>query len=301
MLQLTFGRTPCPFEWNIFSENICDLADAILHGNSWDPATLHAKCQELVPPFHLLDDAVPFTAGLKQVVHIPIDPCGTSDIYIDDFIHATVHLDDINNSFWCKCATLLAIDCCSCPKHPHEPIPWEDMEACNKLSAKAGLKEEKIILGWKLDTRGLIVSLPTNKFVAWTKIINLTLETGSTMAKELDSIIGRLGHLGLALLTIYHFLSRLRDLQFRAPHRQKIPLTAECTNNLRLMINIITMAHKGISMNAIVYAYQHKSTNPTHAPQGWEGTAAATLLGTTTSLLSYNFKPPTTSWNTWLQ
>ncbi len=42
--------------------------------------------------------------------------------------------------------------------------------------------------------------LPTNKFIAWTKIINSTLETGSMMAKELDSIIGCLGHLGLQLI-----------------------------------------------------------------------------------------------------
>jgi hypothetical protein len=211
MLWLTFGGTPCPFEWNIFLESIRDLADAILHDNSWDPATLHAQCQELVPPLHLLNNAAPFAVGLEQVVHIPIDPRGTSHIYIDDFIQVTVHLDNTNNSFRCKHATLLAMDCCSRPKHPHKPIPWEDMEARNKLSAKAGLKEEKIaLLGWKLGTRWLIMSLPTKKFIAWTKIINSTLETGSTMAKEPDSIIPCLGHLGLALLTIYHFLSHLQ-------------------------------------------------------------------------------------------
>jgi hypothetical protein len=96
------------------------------------------------------------------------------------------------------------------------------MDARNKPSAKAGLEGEKIVLGWKLNTRWLIVSLPTNKFVAWTKIINPTLETGNRMAKELESIIRRLGHLGLALLTIYHFLSRLRDLQVHAWHRRGI-------------------------------------------------------------------------------
>jgi hypothetical protein len=226
MLWLTFGRTPCPFKWNIFSESKPDLADAILHNNNWDPATLHAKCQHQVPPLHLLNGAIPFAAGLEQVVHIPINPRGTRDIYIDNFIQGTVYLDNTDNSFWCKCATQLAIDCCSRPKQPHEPIPWEYMEARNKLSAKAGLEGEKIILGWKLDTRRLIVFLPTNKFFLWTKIINLTLETSNTRAKELESIIGRLGHLGLALPTIYHFLSHLQDLQFRARHRWKIPLMA---------------------------------------------------------------------------
>jgi hypothetical protein len=31
MLWLTFGRTHCPFEWNIFLESICDLVDAVLY------------------------------------------------------------------------------------------------------------------------------------------------------------------------------------------------------------------------------------------------------------------------------
>ncbi len=65
MLWLTFGRTPCPFEWNIFLESISDLADAILYDNNWEPAILHTKCQHLVPPLHLLDNAVPFASGLE--------------------------------------------------------------------------------------------------------------------------------------------------------------------------------------------------------------------------------------------
>ncbi len=175
-------------------------------------------------------------------MHIPIDPSGTSNIYIDNFTQATIHLENTDNLFWCKCATLLAIDCCARPKHPDEPIPQEDMEARNKLSAKVGLEEVKIVLIWKLDTGWLIILLPMNKFVVWTKIINLTLETGCTTAKELESIIGCLGHLGLALPTIYHFLSRLQDLEFRTRHRQKILLTEECPKDLQLMINIIAMA-----------------------------------------------------------
>jgi hypothetical protein len=42
MLCLTFGGTPCPFEWNIIAESIRDLANAILHDDTWDPTTLYA-------------------------------------------------------------------------------------------------------------------------------------------------------------------------------------------------------------------------------------------------------------------
>ena len=37
MLPLTFGDAPCPFEWNIISESIRDLANAIPHNDTWDP------------------------------------------------------------------------------------------------------------------------------------------------------------------------------------------------------------------------------------------------------------------------
>jgi hypothetical protein len=107
MLRLTFGGTPCPFEWSIFLESICDLMDTILHNNDWDPANLHAAYQHLFPPLHLLNNAISFTVSLEQVVHIPIDPRGTSDSYINDFIQATIHLDNTDKSFWCECTTLL--------------------------------------------------------------------------------------------------------------------------------------------------------------------------------------------------
>jgi hypothetical protein len=36
MLRLSFGEKPCPFEWDVISKSICDLANAILHDDSWD-------------------------------------------------------------------------------------------------------------------------------------------------------------------------------------------------------------------------------------------------------------------------
>jgi hypothetical protein len=74
MLCLTFRGAPCPFEWNIISESICNLANAILHNDTWDPTTLFAPCQHLVLPMVLMDDSIPFAEGTKQIVDIPIDP-----------------------------------------------------------------------------------------------------------------------------------------------------------------------------------------------------------------------------------
>ena len=64
-LHLSFGGKPCPYMWGVFSETICDLANAILFNNNWDPFDLLAPNQPLVPPQVLLDNNIPFRAGAE--------------------------------------------------------------------------------------------------------------------------------------------------------------------------------------------------------------------------------------------
>jgi hypothetical protein len=40
--QNTFGRAPCPYEWGIKSERICNLANELIVSKKWNPLTLHA-------------------------------------------------------------------------------------------------------------------------------------------------------------------------------------------------------------------------------------------------------------------
>jgi hypothetical protein len=161
----------------------------------------------------LLENSILFAEGAELIVDIPVDARSTEDVYIDDLIQATVIIDGTDNATQCECTTSLAIDTCACPKYPNEPIPREDMEARNKLQSEAGLEEQKSILGWLLNTRHLLVKLPKNKFVAWTNMIKLVIQQGTMTAKEVESIIGRLGHLGMAIPFVHHFLSRLHNLQ----------------------------------------------------------------------------------------
>ncbi len=60
------------------------------------------------------------------------------------------------------------------------------MDARDKLKAEAGLSEKKMILGWSFDFRRLLISLPENKFIAWTSTINKLLVDGLSTAKELE-------------------------------------------------------------------------------------------------------------------
>jgi len=81
-LRLTFGGTPGSFEWGVFSETICDLATRILLNDDWDPESLHAPNQDLVPPVKILGSDIPFAEGRPLIVDVPVDPRGFADVYI---------------------------------------------------------------------------------------------------------------------------------------------------------------------------------------------------------------------------
>jgi hypothetical protein len=115
---------------------------------------------------------------------------------------------------------LLAIATTAQSSHDEELIPREPMEARNKLVAEATPEEIKLILGWMMDFRSLIISLPNNKHMVWSRSIQELLVTGSAKAKELETLIGRLGHLGMVLPFVYHFLSRLREWHHKSKNKR---------------------------------------------------------------------------------
>ena len=123
----------------------------------------------------LLDESIPFAHGLELIVKIPIDPQGIHDIYIDDIINLTIDIPGTDHVARAKGAALLAMDASARPSHPEEPTPHESMDVRDKLKAKAGPAESKVILGWNFDFRRLIISLPENKFVASTKNVRQLL------------------------------------------------------------------------------------------------------------------------------
>ena len=107
MLRLTFGGAPCPSEWGSIAESICDLANAILLNDEWDPLSLQLPAQHLVPNKIILEDDIPFGIGRDLIVDIPVDSRGTVNLYIDDFCGLTVDIDD--NAARLERASLLAL------------------------------------------------------------------------------------------------------------------------------------------------------------------------------------------------
>jgi hypothetical protein len=257
-LRLTFGGAPGPYEWGVISETICDLATAILQDDDWNPSLTRAPNSNLVPKKKVMSDDVPFGIGRQLIVDVPVDPRGTTDVYIDDTIALCVDLENTDNDCRLENATLLAIEAAARPVHEAEPIPRENMAALAKLLAEAGLEESKMILGMFFDFRRMTVALPLNKHAAWSRDIALMMERKETCYSDLDTCIGRLGNVGLILCPIYHFLSRLRELQRRAKSRRRIKIDETCLKDLKLMLYFLDLARDGIDLNQLAYR------KPTH-------------------------------------
>ncbi len=150
-LRLTFGGSPCPNEFCLFSEMCTDLANNILHCQDWDPKTLSS------PHASRISDPIlqPVEMEFKQVksidVSIPLDVWGKVDDFIDDGI---VIIPDLqNNQDRAIQAMLLAIHVLCRPLAPNEPVSRDDCLSLGKLAEEGTLSERLTILGWDINTR----------------------------------------------------------------------------------------------------------------------------------------------------
>ena len=189
-LRLTFGGAPCPYEWSIISELVCDLATAILTNVDWESHELYSPDQEKIPSPAFLPDDIPFGEGKELIVDLQINDHGTHEMYLDDLIGLGIDLPGTDNIHRSERAPLLAIHTCARPLHPKEPILRKNMASLDKLMAEGGLSEIKNILGWTWDFRRHIISLPTNKYVAWSDNLKSIIIARKTSEKELESTIG---------------------------------------------------------------------------------------------------------------
>ena len=250
-LRLTFGGAPNPNFWSEVSESATDLANAILQCNDWDPSATFSPLQHLVPEPNIEKRITKLAQALPMAVPINVSDNGQVDCYIDDL--TTVAVDINNNRKRAEAATLLALHTMGRPTNKDDPITRVNLVSLSKLTAEAALEEEKILLGWKLNTRNLSISLPFDKFKAWTSNINSIITQNKTTFKELETLIGRLGHVTLILPYSKHFMSRLRSLMYRAKHKRTVNLPEEVKEDLTFHAKILFIAHKGISMNLLTY------------------------------------------------
>jgi hypothetical protein len=142
MLRLTFGGAPCPSEFGAISETICNLINAILQHDDWDPLTLFAEtAQANVPPKETFKDDAPFGIGRDLIVDIPVDARGIVDLYIDNFIGLTVDLDKVET-------------------HTHTPTTQPDLNvllylASQRYLERFHLSNPYLVTTWMHETNSL--------------------------------------------------------------------------------------------------------------------------------------------------
>lgn len=250
-LRLTFGGKPCPSEFGCISEPVTDLATDILNCEDWDPSILHAPDQDSFPPPSSLNDDTPFAPAKQTIVSIPREDKGTCDVYLDDMVAAGPDLP--GNARRLEAAIPLSIHTICRPIMKSEPIPRKAIISANKLKAEGALEETKLLLGWLLDTRRLQISLPNDKFKAWSDNINDLLATKQATHPLLDKLVGRLNHVGYIIPTARHFLSRIRRLKRKAKFKRKVSIPALVLADLELWLLLLSSANEGISMNLVTY------------------------------------------------
>ena len=129
------------------------------------------------------------------------------------------------------------------------------MVAKDKLKAEGGLSETKTILGWHFNFQTLTMTLPEHKHIAWSREILRMIASHCTTKKQLESTIGRQGHIGYIIPWVFHFLSRLRMLLSVTNKRsfRSIQINEKCVKDLVLMQTVLNKAHDGIDMNLLAF------------------------------------------------
>ena len=268
-LRLTFGNSPGPSRFSTFSEPLTDLGNAILKCKDWDPTTLSSPLQDSFPPINILPDEIPFAQAKTLAVILPVEDQGKIDAFLDDLI--TVGLDSETNRLRLKGAVALAVDAMSRRVHPDEPLPRGPMLNAKKLAAEGALEETKIVLGWKLDSRRLLISLPTHKFIAWTSQIKELIRTKKTTAKTLETILGRMTNASTILPMARHFLSRLRFFHTKMHLYKTYTLNRTMISDLEICLKLLEKTEKGVSLNAIVFRLPTRCYYEDACPRGLGG------------------------------
>jgi hypothetical protein len=279
-LRLTFGGRPCAYEFCVASEMCTDLANDILHAKEWNPRELHSPHANKIPEPILLDDSIPYAPAEELDVNLDGDENGRIDDFIDD---GMVVIPDIgDNRARASGALLLAIHILCRPLSTDEPIDRDDPLSLSKLSEDGTLSEIFTMLGWRVNLRSLRISLPRDKYIAWSNDLNEVIQSKKVSFEDLDTMIGRLNHASQALPLARYFLNRTRNAALR--NHNTIPSARRITNKTTCWLSKAVLAdlklfseiflprlYEGISINLLTFR------RPTHI--FWSGACPSGMGG----------------------
>jgi hypothetical protein len=252
-LRMTFGGSPHPSEFSGLSECIADLTNILLQSEDWDPDSLSSEYIRLLDQEPRLEEAsTPFAQARAMLVDPQLSEGGAADVFIDDIFNVFPLL---SNNHWKRGrnAALLAIDSMGRPTRDDDPLPRDPLVAIKKVLAEGSPSEILTVLGWQINTRRMIIQIPTEKAKTWERDLRAVVETNKAIsAKTLETIQGRNVHVASIIPGAYHFQNRIYKAIARAKRFKFTKLSKLERDDLRLSLKFLSMATAGMDINLLV-------------------------------------------------
>ena len=251
-LRLPFGGSPCPNDFCLMSDVITDTINDLLACSDWNHKEIHSAYFAKIPAAKPSDKSIAFGQAKPFSISMPDEDSGKADCFIDDIISCCVDIgDNLERLMTAPCTILHAV---ATNSSGDSSIKRDNLIADDKNEAEGGPEEVKICLGWTLDTRQLIVSLPLHKYKAWDAQIASVLSQKSVSEEVLASVLGRLENVAIIVSMLGHFLNNIRHLQLKAERKQhNVMIGSRVKEDLRLARCFLSRAQQGISMNLLTF------------------------------------------------
>ena len=162
------------------------------------------------------------------------------DCYLDDLFGVCRECDRGK----LEAAVPLALHLVGRPATDGESFPRDGLLSISKFLAEAKASERKVILGWVINARTFTVSLPGEKYRAWTNDIRRMKEKPGQRAnsKDLEALIGRLNHAAFVIPNSRHFMGRLYRASERAQDYRSVILSQSRLYDLSLWERLLKVA-----------------------------------------------------------
>ena len=256
-LRLPFGGSPCPSEFCLVSDVITDIINDLLACEHWDPYWMYSSYVKHIPGPKSLPPHIPFAPALEtSVPNRENDRC-TADVFIDDVI--TVGVDTGNNVEKLMAAPCTVMHALAHASEKDTFLPRHNFIAADKNEAEGAPEEVKIVLGWEINTRELMIKLPQHKHKAWSDQLMGYATRQRAGGKDLQSLLGRMEQVATIIPMFGHFLNNIRSTEIRATATGKPQFINKRTReDLLLAQMFLAKAAEGVNLNLMSFR------SPTH-------------------------------------